>query len=179
MYKTAIITMSDKGAAGRRKDESGPAARMIIEGQGEFEVTEMVILPDEPEILKRELIRLSDRERHDLILTTGGTGLSPRDFTPEATIAVADRRVPGIAEYMRAKSMEITPKAMLSRGEAEIRKRTLIINLPGSPKAVRENLEVILPALPHAMGILTGEEGECGRQDYQNTRGSGHEIIDL
>ena len=114
-----------------------------------------------------------------LILTTGGTGLSPRDFTPEATIAVADRRVPGIAEYMRAKSMEITPKAMLSRGEAVIRKRTLIINLPGSPKAVRENLEVILPALPHAMGILTGEEGECGRQDYQNTRGSGHEIIDL
>ena len=179
MYKTAIITMSDKGAAGRRKDESGPAARMIIEGQGEFEVTEMVILPDEPEILKRELIRLSDRERHDLILTTGGTGLSPRDFTPEATIAVADRRVPGIAEYMRAKSMEITPKAMLSRGEAVIRKRPLIINLPGSPKAVREHLEVILPALPHAMGILTGEEGECGRQDYQNTRGSGHEIIDL
>uniref|UniRef100_UPI003FEE0EFA MogA/MoaB family molybdenum cofactor biosynthesis protein n=1 Tax=Candidatus Fimenecus sp. TaxID=3022888 RepID=UPI003FEE0EFA len=100
---------------------------------------------------------------HDLILTTGGTGLSSRDFTPEATIAVADRRVPGIAEYMRAKSMEITPKAMLSRGEAVIRKRTLIINLPGSPKAVRENLEAILPALPHAMGILTGEEGECGR----------------
>ena len=170
MYKTAIITMSDKGAAGRRKDESGPAARMIIEGQGEFEVTEMVILPDEPEILKRELIRLSDRERHDLILTTGGTGLSPRDFTPEATIAVADRRVPGIAEYMRAKSMEITPKAMLSRGEAVIRKRTLIINLPGSPKAVRENLEVILPALPHAMGILTGEEGECGRQEHERKR---------
>ena len=161
MYKTAIITMSDKGAAGQRKDESGPLTRLIIEEKGEFEVTEMMILPDEPEILKRELIRLSDRERHDLILTTGGTGLSSRDFTPEATIAVADRRVPGIAEYMRAKSMEITPK--LSRGEAVIRKRTLIINLPGSPKAVRENLEAILPALPHAMGILTGEEGECGR----------------
>lgn len=179
MYKTAIITMSDKGAAGRRKDESGPAARMIIEEQGEFEVAEMMILPDEPEMLERELIRMSDREGYDLILTTGGTGLSPRDFTPEATIAVADRRVPGIAEYMRAKSMEITPAAMLSRGEAVIRKRTLIINLPGSPKAVRENLEAILPALPHAMGILTGEEGECGRQYYQNTRGSGNEIIDL
>ena len=107
MYKTAIITMSDKGAAGQRKDESGPLIRLIIEEQGEFEVTEMVILPDEPEILKRELIRLSDREGYALILTTGGTGLSPRDFTPEATIAVADRRVPGIAEYMRAKSMEI------------------------------------------------------------------------
>ena len=129
MYKTAIITMSDKGAAGRRKDESGPAARMIIEEQGEFEVAEMMILPDEPEMLERELIRMSDREGYDLILTTGGTGLSPRDFTPEATIAVADRRVPGIAEYMRAKSMEITPAAMLSRGEAVIRKRTLIINL--------------------------------------------------
>ena len=99
----------------------------------------------------------------DLILTTGGTGLSPRDVTPEATMAVADRNVPGIAEYMRAKSFEITPKAMLSRAVSVMRGRTLIINLPGSPKAVRENLEFILPALDHGLEIMTGRSGECGK----------------
>ena len=128
------------------------------------------MLPDEPEQLKAALIRMSDEYGLDLILTTGGTGFSPRDWTPEATMEVATRNAPGIAEYMRAKSFEITPKAMLSRGVSVIRNATLIINLPGSPKAVRENLGFILPALDHGLDILLGRDGECGSE----TAGSGH-----
>lgn len=164
MYKTAIITVSDKGAAGTRRDESGPEAAQILEKTGEYTVEEMLILPDEPELLKEALIRMSDSDCYDLIITTGGTGLSPRDFTPEATFAVADRVVPGISEYMRAKSFEITPKAMLSRGVSVMRGKTLIINLPGSPKAVRENLGFIIPALSHGMEIMTGKATECGQK---------------
>lgn len=165
MFKTAIITVSDKGAAGLRKDESGPVVKEIIESEAaEFcRVDKMLILPDEPEELKHVLLKMSDSDGMDLILTTGGTGLSPRDTTPEATMQIADRIVPGIAEYMRAKSMEITPNAMLSRGVAVVRKNTLIINLPGSPKAAKENLEAILPALRHGLEILTGQSNECGR----------------
>ncbi|PWL95006.1 MAG: molybdenum cofactor biosynthesis protein [Clostridiales bacterium] len=165
MFKTAIITVSDKGAAGLRKDESGPVIKEIIESEAaEFcRVEKMLILPDEPEELKHVLVKMSDSDGMDLILTTGGTGLSPRDTTPEATMQIADRIVPGIAEYMRAKSMEITPNAMLSRGVAVVRKNTLIINLPGSPKAAKENLEAILPALRHGLEILTGQSNECGR----------------
>lgn len=161
-YTVGIITLSDKGALGLREDKSGPAIREILEADGRFEVIEQIILSDDGAELEREIIRLSDEERLNMILTTGGTGLSPRDNAPEATLAVADRQVPGIGEYMRAKSFEITHKAMLSRGVAVMRGSTLIINLPGSPKAVRENLGFIMPALGHGLDIMLGRDGECG-----------------
>ena len=161
-YRVAVVTMSDKGSLGQRVDESGPLIAEMMEKWGLASVEKMIIIPDEFNTIKETLISLSDDMKVDLILTTGGTGLSPRDVTPEATMAVADRNVPGIAEYMRAKSFEITPKAMLSRAVSVMRGRTLIINLPGSPKAVRENLEFILPALDHGLEIMTGRSGECG-----------------
>ena len=162
-YRVAVVTMSDKGSLGQRVDESGPLIAEIMEKWGLASVENMVIIPDDFDKIKETLISLSDDMKVDLILTTGGTGLSPRDLTPEATMAVADRNVPGIAEYMRAKSFEITPKAMLSRAVSVMRGRTLIINLPGSPKAVRENLEFILPALDHGLEIMTGRGGECAK----------------
>ena len=128
-----------------------------------YEIAETLILPDEPALLQKELIRLADRRQVDLILTSGGTGFSLRDQTPEATLAVAERTAPGIAEYIRMKSMEITDHAMLSRGVSVIRKKTLIINLPGSPKAVRESLGFILNGLEHGLRILRGSETECAR----------------
>ena len=161
-FRAAVITLSDKGARGERKDESGPAAAEMLKGAG-FEIIETLLLPDEPELLKRELCRLADRRQADLIVTSGGTGFSPRDRTPEATLAAADRNAPGIAEYIRMKSMEITDRAMLSRGVSVIRKNTLIINLPGSPKAVRESLGFILGALEHGLKVLRGSVEECGR----------------
>ena len=161
-YTVGIITLSDKGASGLREDKSGPAIKEILEAEGHFRVEEQVLLSDDKAGLEKELVRLSDEKKLNLILTTGGTGLSPRDNAPEATLAVADRQVPGIAEYMRAKSFEITPKAMLSRGVSVIRRQTLIINLPGSPKAVKENLGFILPALGHGLDIMLGLDGECG-----------------
>ncbi|MCI8609678.1 MAG: molybdopterin adenylyltransferase [Firmicutes bacterium] len=163
-YRVGVVTLSDKGARGERQDESGPEiCRMLMEeGQGRYEVTHSLLLPDDQEAIEGTLIQLCDKEGLDLILTTGGTGFSLRDVTPEATMAVATRNAPGIAEYMRAKSFAITPKAMVSRGVSVIRGRTLIINLPGSPKAVRENLGFILPALPHGLDILLGRDGECG-----------------
>lgn len=161
-YTVGIITMSDKGAAGKREDKSGPAIREMLENDGRFEIKEQQLLSDDRAALEEALVRLCDKSQLNLILTTGGTGLSPRDNAPEATLAVADRQVPGIAEYMRAKSFEITPKAMLSRGVAVIRRQTLIINLPGSPKAVRENLDFIMPALGHGLDIMLGIDGECG-----------------
>ena len=162
-YRVAVVTMSDKGSLGQRVDESGPLIAEMMEKWGLASVEKMIIIPDEFNTIKETLISLSDDMKVDLILTTGGTGLSPRDVTPEATMAVADRNVPGIAEYMRAKSFEITPKAMLSRAVSVMRRRTLIINLPGSPKAVKENLECILPALDHGLEIMTGLGGECGK----------------
>lgn len=160
LYKIAVITVSDKGARGERVDESGPAIRELVKALGDVVVYQ--VLPDDLDILKETMINISDREKVDLILTTGGTGLSPRDNTPEATRAVIEREVPGLAEAMRMESMKKTNRAMLSRAVAGVRHRTLIINLPGSVKAVRECLEVILPALPHGLEILTGRGGECG-----------------
>ncbi len=163
LYRVAIVTMSDKGSAGQRTDESGPLISAIMDEWGLAEVVKTELVPDDFETIKKTLVYLCDDTKVDLILTTGGTGLSPRDVTPEATMAVADRNVPGIAEYMRAKSFEITPKAMLSRAVSVMRGQTLIINLPGSPKAVKENLEFILPALGHGLDIMTGRSGECGK----------------
>ncbi len=161
-FRAAVITLSDKASRGERKDESGPAAVQMLTEAG-YEVIETLLLPDEPETLKKELCRLADRRQTDLIVTSGGTGFSPRDRTPEATMAVADRNAPGIAEYIRMRSMEITDRAMLSRGASVIRKNTLIINLPGSPKAVRESLEFILGALSHGLKVLRNSVSECAR----------------
>ena len=162
MYRVGIITSSDKGAAGEREDLSGPAIETMLPSSL-YQVVSYRILPDEMEELKGEMIRLSDEEQCDLILTTGGTGFSPRDITPEATLAVCDRMAPGIAEAIRAYSLTITKRAMLSRAVSGMRGKTLIINLPGSPKAVKEALEYILDTLPHGIDILTGKAGECGR----------------
>ena len=161
-YTVGIITLSDKGSKGLREDKSGPAIREILEADGRFDVLEQFLFSDDRENLERELVRLCDEEKLNLILTTGGTGLSPRDNAPEATLAVADRQVPGIAEYMRARSFDITPKAMLSRGVSVMRGSSLIINLPGSTKAVRENLGFIMPARGHGLDIMLGRDGECG-----------------
>lgn len=160
MYRAGIVTLSDKGAAGEREDVSGRVIREILEREG-YEIVSCRLLPDEKEELRQELIRLSDEAGCDLVLTTGGTGFSPRDITPEVTLAVADRNAPGIAEAIRAYSMTLTKRAMLSRAASVIRGKTLIINLPGSPKAVRESLEYILDSLPHGLEILSGRGGEC------------------
>lgn len=161
-FRAAVLTLSDKGAAGEREDKSGPLIRELIE-QDSYLVIDQRMIPDHQELIEKTLIDLCDRLKADLVLTTGGTGFSLRDRTPEATLAVADRNAPGIAEAIRAYSMQITNRAMLSRGVSVIRGQTLIINLPGSPKAVRESLECILPALGHGLQILRGEVSECGR----------------
>ncbi|WP_130868716.1 MogA/MoaB family molybdenum cofactor biosynthesis protein [Intestinimonas massiliensis (ex Afouda et al. 2020)] len=160
--RVAIITLSDSGYAGQREDKSGPAIRELSEGAG-YEVVHTALLPDGIEPLASELKRLCDEDMADLILTTGGTGFSPTDLTPEATLSVVERPAPGIAEAMRYNSLQITPRAMLSRAAAGIRKKTLIVNLPGSPKAVRECLEFILPSLGHGLEILRGTAGNCAR----------------
>lgn len=161
-WRVAVLTASDKGSRGERVDESGPAIKRIIASIG-GRVVAYNVLPDIRQVLAETMAELCDREQVDLLFTTGGTGLGPRDVTPEATLDVIERAVPGIPEAVRAASLRQTPRAMLSRAVAGIRKRTLIINLPGSPKAVEECLEVILPALPHALGILTGRDSECAR----------------
>lgn len=163
-FRVAVVTLSDKGAKGEREDLSGPAICSIMEEKG-YEVVETLLLPDNQEAIEKELIRLADGRQVDLILTTGGTGFSRRDVTPEATMAVATRNAPGIAEAIRANSMLITKRAMLSRGVSVLRNNTLIINLPGSPKAVKESLEVIISELDHGLGILRGSASECGRYD--------------
>jgi molybdenum cofactor synthesis domain-containing protein len=161
MYGSAILTISDQAAAGQREDQSGPLIRQLLAGI--CEITAVATVPDEMAAIREILCQWADGAGLDLILTTGGTGLSPRDVTPEATLAVVERLVPGIPEAMRAASISQTSRAMLSRQVAGTRGRTLIINLPGSPRAVRECLEVIIPVLPHALGILTGQERECAR----------------
>ncbi|HLB25956.1 MAG TPA: MogA/MoaB family molybdenum cofactor biosynthesis protein [Nitrospirota bacterium] len=162
MIRTAILTMSDKGARGEREDKSGAAIREMVAGIAE--IIHYEVIPDEREIIKDRLIKLSDEAGAGLILTTGGTGVSPRDVTPEATLEVIGRELPGMAEAMRAESLKKTPHAMISRAVCGIRGRTLIINLPGSEMAVRENLAVVLPAIPHAVEKICGSEAECGRR---------------
>lgn len=160
--RAAVITLSDKGYIGERVDTSGPKAAAMLEEAG-YEIIEKVILPDVQVKIEHELKRLADSRQADLIITTGGTGMSPRDVTPEATLAVATRHVPGIAEAIRACSMKYTNRAMLSRGVSVLRNSTLIINLPGSEKAVREALEIVLPVLEHGIRLAKGTDGECGR----------------
>ena len=162
LIRAAVITLSDRGSRGERTDESGPIIERFIADVGGTVVSTEVI-PDEAEILKNRLMAIADSGAANLILTTGGTGLAPRDVTPEATLAVADRIVPGFAEAMRAESLTKTPHAMLSRAVAVMRKSTLIINLPGSPRAVAECLAVIRPALPHAVAKACGDENDCAR----------------
>ena len=162
-WQAAVITLSDKGARGEREDKSGPAIVQRLEAEG-YEVVEQILLADDAAALKTTLTRLADQRQLDLILTTGGTGFAPRDITPEATYAVADRNAPGIAEAMRYHSLSITPRGMLSRAASVLRGKTLIVNLPGSPKAVKENLEYILPSLEHGVRIAAGLDGECARK---------------
>ena len=158
--RAAILTASDSGYAGEREDVSLPTMRKILEENG-YQVVHMILLPDDREMLAQEMSRIADEGVAELLVTTGGTGFSPRDCMPEATMDITERAVPGIPEAIRAYSMTITPRAMLSRAAAGIRKHTLIINLPGSPKAVKESLEYILPSLEHGLEILTGTASNC------------------
>ncbi len=162
MFRVAILTLSDKGSKGEREDSSGPLIREMIKPLP-AEVIRYEIIPDEKETIVEVLKRCADQLGADLILTTGGTGLSPRDVTPDATLEVIEKQVPGFAEAMRAESLKKTPHAMISRAVAGIRGCCLIVNLPGSSKSVRENLSVILPALPHALSKLKGDPSECGQ----------------
>lgn len=162
VFRIAILTASDKAARGEREDKSAVVIREMVAGLGEVVAYEVV--PDERQLLAAKLREFCDVVGADLVLTTGGTGFSPRDVTPEATRDVIEKEVPGLPEAMRAASLRATPQAMLSRAIAGIRGRSLIVNLPGSPKGVRENLAAILPALPHGLAILKGEAGECGRE---------------
>ena len=159
----AVITLSDKGYRGEREDKSGPAIVEILRANG-YEIVETILLPDQQEIIEKELIRLCDQRQVNLIVTTGGTGFAPTDVTPEATMNVATRNAPGIAEAIRAGSMTITRRAMLSREVSVIRNQTLIVNLPGSPKAVKESLGFVVDQLDHGIRILTGRAGECARK---------------
>lgn len=158
--RAGILTVSDRSSQGLREDSSGPELEVMLRSRG-FEVAWTAVVPDEEEEIGKVLISWADESKADLILTTGGTGLSPRDVTPEATIAVSQRLVPGFAEAMRAESLKKTPHAMISRAVAVVRGRTLIINLPGSPRGAKENLEVVLPALEHAISKIQGDPTEC------------------
>lgn len=160
-YRVGVLTLSDKGARGEREDESGRLLGEMITSVGS--VARYQVIPDEPDKIVMVLTHWADDLHLDLILTTGGTGLSPRDQTPQATERVLDYQVPGMAEAMRSASREKTPRAMLSRALVGVRGQTLIINLPGSPKAVRENLEVLIPVLPHALSKLQGDQSDCAQ----------------
>jgi len=160
-YSIGVLTLSDKGARGEREDESGRVLGEMVASLGA--VVRYEVIPDEEELIVETLVQWVDRDGLDLILTTGGTGLTARDVTPEATARVIEREVPGMAEAMRMESLRKTPHAMLSRALAGVRRCTLIINLPGSPRGVRENLEVVLPALGHALAKLKGDPSECAR----------------
>jgi molybdenum cofactor synthesis domain-containing protein len=159
MITIAVLTLSDKGSRGERADQSGPLIAEIVKDTGTVKYYD--VLPDDREMIKKRLLEYTGKV--DLILTTGGTGLSPRDVTPDATLDVIERQVPGIAEAMRMEGMKKTSRSMLSRAVAGVKGQTLIINLPGSPKAVKENLETILDVLPHAVEKIKGDMGECAR----------------
>ena len=161
MFIAGILTISDKGSRGERQDKSGEAIHEILSSI-DISIINYAIVPDEKELIVEKMVRWAEEDKLDVLFTTGGTGLTPRDVTPEATLSVVDRIVPGFAEAMRAESLRKTPMAMLSRAVVGTRGKCLIINLPGSPKAVRECLEVILPVLPHAVETLRGQAGECG-----------------
>lgn len=160
MYTAAVVTVSDRAAGGQRPDAAGPLVASLLEEAG-YRVLKTVLVPDERPEIEAALTDLADRTGAALVVTTGGTGFSPRDVTPEATLAVCGRMVPGIPEAMRAASLAITPRAMLSRAAAGIRGGTLIINLPGSPKAAKENLEAVLPAVEHGLKMLLGGPADC------------------
>lgn len=162
-FTAAWITLSDKGSQGLREDESGPLIGKILTENG-YDVVETILIPDDEDILKKELTRLADQRQVNLVMTTGGTGFAPRDITPEATTAVCERMTPGISEAIRAYSMTKTPRAMLSRAVSGIRGKTLIINLPGSPKAVRESMEFIMSSLRHGLEILNERTSDCARK---------------
>jgi len=161
MIRAGIITVSDRSSQGVREDLSEPAIAAVL-AVVPIEVSQTIIIPDEKDRIKEAIKRYVDIERLDLILTTGGTGVSPRDVTPDATLEIIDKQIPGMAEAMRYQSMKVTPYAMISRAVAGIRGSSLIINLPGSPKAAKENLEVILPALKHTIEKIQGDTAECG-----------------
>ena len=158
-FQIGVLTLSDKGSQGLRVDESGPVVEELLAPVGE--VVHVAILPDDLSSIATLLIAWTDQEKLDLIVTTGGTGLSPRDVTPQATLQAIDYEIPGMAEAMRMQSLQKTPHAMVSRAVVGVRKQTMIINLPGSPKAARENLETLLPALPHALAKLAGDPSDC------------------
>jgi molybdopterin adenylyltransferase len=158
--KAGILTVSDRGSRGERKDASGPALRAWLMERG-VETVRLEIVPDEEERISGLLRDWADRDGYDIILTTGGTGVSPRDVTPEATLRVVERTIPGFGERMRDKSLEKTPMAIVSRAVAGVRKRSLIINLPGSPKGAVENLEAVWGAVPHAVAKIRGDDSEC------------------
>ena len=173
--QAAVITVSDKGYRGERVDTSGPALVKILTGEG-WDVTHTALVPDEKELIAAELRRCADELGVTLVLTTGGSGLSPRDVTPEATLAVAEKLVPGIPEAMRAASLRITPRGMLSRSAAGIRGRSLIVNLPGSPRAALENLEPVLPAILHGLKMLRNDgPNDCAARRTDETEGLGQE----
>ena len=166
MIKVGILTISDKGSRGEREDLSGKVIEEVIR-KINGEVKYYQIIPDEKNVIQEELIKAVDKLHLDLILTTGGTGLAKRDVTPDATLEVIEKEVSGISEIIRSESFKKTNRAILSRGVAGIRKESLIINLPGSPKGVRESLEIVLEALPHGIEILKGQATECGRNDEE------------
>lgn len=162
MFKAAVVTVSDRCSRGERPDEGGPLVAETLKNAG-YEVVKTALVPDEKDEIEAVLMKLADSGTVSLIATTGGTGFAPRDITPEATVAVCEKLCPGIPEAMRAASMRITPRAMLSRAQAGIRKGSLIINLPGSPKAAKENLEAVLPALDHGLTMLQGGLADCAK----------------
>ncbi len=162
MFNAGIITVSDKGSQGKRQDLSGPAIAEMLAGAA-ISIEKTLIIPDEVDQIQKAIIQFADVDKLDLILTTGGTGVSPRDLTPDATLKVLDKEIPGMADAMRIAGMKITPHAMISRAVAGIRGRSLIINLPGSPKGATENLAAVMPALKHAIEKIKGDDRDCAR----------------